>query len=865
MNINKFTIKSQEALQQAVELVRRGGGQVIEAQHLLSSVLNIESSPAKFLFSKMGVSLERINEELTSELARLPKVSGGEPYLSREANNILTKAEDIASEMKDEYVALEHLLLALVEANSPAQKILQGAGVNAKDLKSAISELRGGSKVSSQTAEEQYQALEKYAINLCARAREGKLDPVIGRDEEIRRVLQILSRRTKNNPILIGEPGVGKTAIAEGLAYRIVRGDVPDNLRSKQVYSLDMGALIAGAKYKGEFEERLKSVVSEVSRSEGEIILFIDEIHTLVGAGKSDGAMDAANILKPALARGELRSIGATTLDEYQKYFEKDKALERRFQMVMVEEPDELSTISILRGIKEKYEHHHKVRIQDDAIIAAVRLSDRYITDRFLPDKAIDLMDEAAARLRMQMDSLPEDLDEIARRIKQLEIEREAIKREGDSEKTESLSKEIAELKEQESGRLSKWHAEQDLIAKMQHSKHNIEQLKLEAEAAERGGDYGRVAEIRYSLIPKEEEATKALMTALENTQGDNAMIREEVSAEDIAEIVSRWTGIPVGKMLQGEREKLLHLEEELHLRVVGQEQAIHAVAEAVRRSRAGLSDPRRPIGSFIFLGTTGVGKTELAKALAEILFDDETMLTRIDMSEYQEKFSATRLIGAPPGYVGYDEGGQLTEAVRRKPYSVVLFDEIEKAHPDVFNVLLQVLDDGRLTDNKGRTVNFKNTIIIMTSNLGSDLIRERLSTRTASNEEKIIEQTAEEVMGLLKTVMRPEFLNRIDETIVFTPLNKEEIERIVALQLNQTVKMLRENGIQLSYTPELVSRIAEEGFDPEFGARPVKRAIQRGLLSELSRRLLEGSVSEGQSIIMDAAPDGAYIFRQGL
>ena len=865
MNINKFTIKSQEALQQAVELVRRGGGQVIEAQHLLSSVLNIESSLAKFLFSKMGVSLERINEELTSELARLPKVSGGEPYLSREANDILTKAEDIASEMKDEYVALEHLLLALVEANSPAQKILQGAGVNAKDLKSAISELRGGSKVSSQTAEEQYQALEKYAINLCARAREGKLDPVIGRDEEIRRVLQILSRRTKNNPILIGEPGVGKTAIAEGLAYRIVRGDVPDNLRSKQVYSLDMGALIAGAKYKGEFEERLKSVVSEVSRSEGEIILFIDEIHTLVGAGKSDGAMDAANILKPALARGELRSIGATTLDEYQKYFEKDKALERRFQMVMVEEPDELSTISILRGIKEKYEHHHKVRIQDDAIIAAVRLSDRYITDRFLPDKAIDLMDEAAARLRMQMDSLPEDLDEIARRIKQLEIEREAIKREGDSEKTESLSKEIAELKEQESGRLSKWHAEQDLIAKMQLSKHNIEQLKLEAEAAERGGDYGRVAEIRYSLIPKEEEATKALMTALENTQGDNAMIREEVSAEDIAEIVSRWTGIPVGKMLQGEREKLLHLEEELHRRVVGQEQAIHAVAEAVRRSRAGLSDPRRPIGSFIFLGTTGVGKTELAKALAEILFDDETMLTRIDMSEYQEKFSATRLIGAPPGYVGYDEGGQLTEAVRRKPYSVVLFDEIEKAHPDVFNVLLQVLDDGRLTDNKGRTVNFKNTIIIMTSNLGSDLIRERLSTRTASNEEKIIEQTAEEVMGLLKTVMRPEFLNRIDETIVFTPLNKEEIERIVALQLNQTVKMLRENGIQLSYTPELVSRIAEEGFDPEFGARPVKRAIQRGLLSELSRRLLEGSVSEGQSIIMDAAPDGAYIFRQGL
>lgn len=864
MNINKFTIKSQEALQQAIEQVRRSGGQVIEALHLLSAVLTTEGSPAKYLFSKLGVNGERLSEELQHELSRLPKVSGGEPYLSREANEVLTKAEDLAHEMKDEYVALEHLLLALVESKSPARELLQKSGVNAKDLSTAIVELRGGSKVSSQSAEDQYQALEKYAINLCERARSGKLDPVIGRDEEIRRVLQILSRRTKNNPILIGEPGVGKTAIAEGLAYRIVRGDVPDNLRSKQVYSLDMGALVAGAKYKGEFEERLKGVVTEVSRSEGEIILFIDEIHTLVGAGKGEGAMDAANILKPALARGELRSIGATTLDEYQKYFEKDKALERRFQMVMVEEPDELSSISILRGLKEKYEHHHKVRIQDDAIIAAVRLSDRYITDRFLPDKAIDLIDEAAARLRMQMDSLPEDLDEIARRIKQLEIEREAIKREQDEDKLTQLSREIADLKEQESGRLSKWHAEQDLINKMQGAKHAVESLRLDAEEAERRGDYGKVAEIRYSLIPQKEQEAKDLEAQLLQAQGDTAMIREEVSAEDIAEIVSRWTGIPVGKMLQGEREKLLNLETELHRRVVGQEQAIHAVAEAVRRSRAGLSDPRRPIGSFIFLGTTGVGKTELAKALAEILFDDETMLTRIDMSEYQEKFSATRLIGAPPGYVGYDEGGQLTEAVRRKPYSVVLFDEIEKAHPDVFNVLLQVLDDGRLTDNKGRVVNFKNTIIIMTSNLGSDVIRERMSHRTEANEAQLIEQTAEEVMGLLKTIMRPEFLNRIDETIVFTPLNKQEIERIVSLQLDSTVAMLHQNGVTLTYTPALVSLIAEEGFDPEFGARPVKRAIQRGLLSELSRRLLDGSISAGQSITMDASPEGEYIFRQG-
>lgn len=828
----------------------------------MQSVLEVEGSPAKFILAKLSVSMEQVLTATKQEVASYPKVSGGEPYPSREMNNLFDKAEALATEMGDDYIALEHLLLALVMVDSSASKLLQSLGISEKGMRTAIAELRGGQKVSSQSAEEQYQALEKYATNLCLRAREGKLDPVIGRDEEIRRVLQILSRRTKNNPILIGEPGVGKTAIAEGLAHRITRGDVPENLRSKQVYSLDMGALVAGAKYKGEFEERLKAVVGEVSRSEGEIILFIDEIHTLVGAGKGEGAMDAANILKPALARGELRSIGATTLDEYQKYFEKDKALERRFQMVMVEEPDELSSISILRGIKEKYENHHKVRIKDDAIIAAVRLSDRYISDRFLPDKAIDLMDEAAARLRMQMDSLPEDLDEIARRIKQLEIEREAIRREEDEKKLAELSREISELREQESGRLAQWKAEQDFINKIQQAKVETERLRYEAERAERSGDYGRVAEIRYSLIPQKEEEAKALQAQLAETQGSASMIREEVEVEDIAEIVSRWTGIPVGKMLEGERTKLLNLEAELHKRVVGQEEAIHAVAEAVRRSRAGLSDPKRPIGSFIFLGTTGVGKTELAKALAEILFDDETMLTRIDMSEYQEKFAATRLIGAPPGYVGYDEGGQLTEAVRRKPYSVVLFDEIEKAHPDVFNVLLQVLDDGRLTDNKGRTVNFKNTIIIMTSNLGSDLIRERMAHRTRENAEELSERTLGEVMGLLKTVMRPEFLNRIDETIIFTPLDKSEIEQIVALQLDATVRTLGENGISLSYTPALVSHIAEVGFDPEFGARPVKRAIQRGLLSELSRSLLSGNLSEGASIEMDYNADSGYSFR---
>ncbi len=862
MNTNKYTIKSQEALRNAVELTRRAGQQAIEPVHLLSSLLQMEDSPVRFLLGKLAVQIPRLEQTLQMQLAALPRVQGGDPYLSASAIAVLTRAEDLAAEMGDEYVTVEHILLALVAVDSPISAALRSEyGVNERDLRSAILELRGGQRITSQSAEDQYQALEKYAINLCQRAREGKLDPVIGRDEEIRRVLQILSRRTKNNPILIGEPGVGKTAIAEGLAFRIVRGDVPDNLRSKQVYSLDMGALIAGAKYKGEFEERLKSVVTEVSRSEGEIILFIDEIHTLVGAGKSEGAMDAANILKPALARGELRSIGATTLDEYQKYFEKDKALERRFQMVMVDEPDELSSISILRGIKDKYEAHHRVRIKDDAIIAAVRLSDRYITDRFLPDKAIDLMDEAAARLRMQMDSLPEDLDEIARRIKQLEIEREAIRREDDTPKLETLSREISELREQETARLSRWRAEQDVINRIQQGKQTAQELTLEADEAERRGDYARVAEIRYGTLRELEAEQARLEVELSETQGSDALIREEVTPEDIAEIVSRWTGIPVGKMMQGEREKLLHLEDELHRRVVGQQDAIHAVAEAVRRSRAGLQDPRRPIGSFIFLGTTGVGKTELAKALAEVLFDDETMLTRIDMSEYQEKFSATRLIGAPPGYVGYDEGGQLTEAVRRKPYSVILFDEIEKAHPDVFNVLLQVLDDGRLTDNKGRTVNFKNTLIIMTSNMGSDLIRERMQTLTEHNREEVLERTATDVLGMLRSVMRPEFLNRIDETIVFTPLSEAEIEQIVRLQLEATVRTLAGNGIELSYTDALVRQLATEGYDPEYGARPVKRVIQRRLLSELSRSILRGDVESGGHIQMDVEND-EFVFR---
>lgn len=862
MNINKYTIKSQEALQSAIELARKAGNQAIEPVHLLTSILTLGDSLTDFLLSKLAIQRARLEESLQRMLSALPKVSGGEPYLSSDATKVLDKAEDIATEMKDEYVALEHLFLALAEVDTSVARLLKSDfGLQVAELRKAVDELRKGTRVTSQHAEEQYNALSKYAINLCERARSGKLDPVIGRDDEIRRVLQILSRRTKNNPILIGEPGVGKTAIAEGLAFRIVRGDVPENLRSKQVYSLDMGALIAGAKYKGEFEERLKSVVTEVTKSEGEIILFIDEIHTLVGAGKGEGAMDAANILKPALARGELRSIGATTLDEYQKYFEKDKALERRFQMVMVDEPDEASSISILRGLKEKYENHHKVRIKDDAIIAAVRLSDRYITDRFLPDKAIDLMDEAAARLRMQIDSLPEGLDEIARRITQLEIEREAIRREDDEEKLEELNKEIATLREEEAGDKAKWMREQELINRIQQCKIEVEQLKIEADSAERSGDYGRVAEIRYGRLKEKEAEIASIQQELTEAQGDSALIREEVTAEDIADIVSRWTGIPVGKMLQSEREKLLHLEEELHKRVVGQEQAIRAVADAVRRSRAGLQDPKRPIGSFIFLGTTGVGKTELAKALAEILFDDETMLTRIDMSEYQEKFSATRLIGAPPGYVGYDEGGQLTEAIRRKPYSVVLFDEIEKAHPDVFNVLLQVLDDGRLTDNKGRLVNFKNTIIIMTSNLGSDLIRERLSDVPAGGEQAAIDETRELVLGLLKKTIRPEFLNRIDETIVFTPLGRSEIDEIVRIQLDSTARLLQVNGIELHYTPAAVEWIGKEGYDPEFGARPVRRVIQHVVLNELSKSILSGAVDRSSVITLDVE-DGQLRFR---
>ena len=862
MNINKYTIKSQEALQSAIELARKAGNQAIEPVHLLTSILTLGDSLTDFLLSKLAIQRARLEESLQRMLSALPKVSGGEPYLSSDATKVLDKAEDIATEMKDEYVALEHLFLALGEVDTSVARLLKSDfGLQVAELRKAVDELRKGNRVTSQHAEEQYNVLSKYAINLCERARSGKLDPVIGRDDEIRRVLQILSRRTKNNPILIGEPGVGKTAIAEGLAFRIVRGDVPENLRSKQVYSLDMGALIAGAKYKGEFEERLKSVVTEVTKSEGEIILFIDEIHTLVGAGKGEGAMDAANILKPALARGELRSIGATTLDEYQKYFEKDKALERRFQMVMVDEPDEASSISILRGLKEKYENHHKVRIKDDAIIAAVRLSDRYITDRFLPDKAIDLMDEAAARLRMQIDSLPEGLDEIARRITQLEIEREAIRREDDEEKLEELNKEIATLREEEAGDKAKWMREQELINRIQQCKIEVEQLKIEADSAERSGDYGRVAEIRYGRLKEKEAEIASIQQELTEAQGDSALIREEVTAEDIADIVSRWTGIPVGKMLQSEREKLLHLEEELHKRVVGQEQAIRAVADAVRRSRAGLQDPKRPIGSFIFLGTTGVGKTELAKALAEILFDDETMLTRIDMSEYQEKFSATRLIGAPPGYVGYDEGGQLTEAIRRKPYSVVLFDEIEKAHPDVFNVLLQVLDDGRLTDNKGRLVNFKNTIIIMTSNLGSDLIRERLSNVPAGGEQAAIDETRELVLGLLKKTIRPEFLNRIDETIVFTPLGRSEIDEIVRIQLDSTARLLQVNGIELHYTPAAVEWIGKEGYDPEFGARPVRRVIQHVVLNELSKSILSGAVDRSSVITLDVE-DGQLRFR---
>ena len=865
MTFDKFTIKAQEAIQEAVNLVQARGQQAIEPEHLLAGILKVGENVTNFLFQKLGVNSRQIEQVLESQIASLPKVQGGEPYLSRESNEVLTRAQDYASKGGDEFVSLEPMLLALLNVKSTASRILKDAGITEKELASAVNELRKGEKVTSQNSEDTYQALNKYAKNLIEEARSGKLDPVIGRDEEIRRVLQILSRRTKNNPILIGEPGTGKTAIVEGLAHRILRGDVPENLKDKQLYSLDMGALIAGAKYKGEFEERLKSVINEVTKSEGRIILFIDEIHTLVGAGKGEGAMDAANILKPALARGELRSIGATTLDEYQKYFEKDKALERRFQTVMVNEPDTLSTISILRGLKERYENHHKVRIQDDAIIAAVELSNRYITDRFLPDKAIDLMDEAAAKLRMERDSVPEELDEIERRLKQLEIEREAIKRENDQPKLEQLSKEIAELKEQESSYKAKWEAERGLVNKIQQNKQQIEQLKFEAERAEREGDYGKVAEIRYGKLKALEDEINRIQGQLKDTQGGDAMIKEEVTSEDIADVVSRWTGIPVSKMLQSEREKLLHLEEELHKRVIGQDEAIQAVSDAVRRSRAGLQDPKRPIGSFIFLGTTGVGKTELAKALAEYLFDDETLMTRIDMSEYQEKFSVSRLIGAPPGYVGYDEGGQLTEAVRRKPYSVVLFDEIEKAHPDVFNILLQVLDDGRLTDNKGRVVNFKNTIIIMTSNLGSGYIQsqfEKLTPQTGIQaREALIEETKKEVLGMLKKTIRPEFLNRIDETIMFLPLTQEQIKQVVRLQINGITQMLEGNGVTLQLTDAALDFLADAGYDPEFGARPVKRAIQRYLLNDLSKTMLAQHIDRTRPIIVDADKNG-LVFR---
>ena len=850
MTFDKFTIKAQEAVQSAVNKAQMAQNQAIEPVHLLAGIMDKGKDVTQFIFQKLGVNPQQIETLVESEIAHLPKVQGGQPYLSQQSSQVLQIAEDLGQMGGDEYVSVEHLLMAIAEVDCTASKILKDMGLTKDDLKRAVSELRGGQKVTSQSSEDTYQSLSKYARNLVDEARAGKLDPVIGRDEEIRRVLQILSRRTKNNPILIGEPGTGKTAIVEGLAHRILRGDVPENLKDKQLYSLDMGALVAGAKYKGEFEERLKSVVNEVTKSEGRIILFIDEIHTLVGAGKGEGAMDAANILKPALARGELRSIGATTLDEYQKYFEKDKALERRFQTVMVDEPDTAASISILRGLKERYENHHHVRIQDDAIIAAVELSTRYITDRFLPDKAIDLMDEAAAKLRMERDSLPEELDELTRRLKQLEIEREAIKREGDSDKLQALNKEIADLQEQEKTFRSKWEGERALVNKIQQDKQEMEQLKFEAEKAEREGNYGRVAEIRYGKLQQLEQDIKKIQDELHQTQGAEAMVKEEVTADDIADVVSRWTGIPVSRMLQSEREKLLHLEEELHKRVIGQDEAIQAVSDAVRRSRAGLQDPKRPIGSFIFLGTTGVGKTELAKALADYLFNDEQMMTRIDMSEYQEKFSVSRLIGAPPGYVGYDEGGQLTEAVRRKPYQVVLFDEIEKAHPDVFNILLQVLDDGRLTDSKGRTVNFKNTIIIMTSNLGSQIIQNC----------KDQEEAKRQVLELLKKTIRPEFLNRIDETIIFKPLTLGEIRQVVRLQISGVTKMLAQNGIKLELTDEAINLLADAGYDPDFGARPVKRAIQRLLLNDLSKKLLGGGIDRERPIRVDAK-DGQLTF----
>ena len=853
MTFDKFTIKAQEVVQEAINTAQANGQQTIEPVHLLKGIMLKAKDVANFIFQKLGVNAGQIDMLVGQELQHLPRVQGGQPYLSNDTNTVLNKAVERSQQMGDEFVSVEPILLALLTENSTASRILKDAGCTENGMLKAIQELRQGQKVQSQSGDENYQSLDKYAKNLVEQARQGKLDPVIGRDEEIRRVLQILSRRTKNNPILIGEPGTGKTAIVEGLAERIVRGDVPENLKDKQLYSLDMGALVAGAKYKGEFEERLKSVINEVTKSDGRIILFIDEIHTLVGAGGGEGAMDAANILKPALARGELRAIGATTLNEYQKYFEKDKALERRFQTVMVDEPDELSAISILRGLKQRYENHHKVRIQDDACIAAVKLSERYISDRFLPDKAIDLMDEAAAKLRMERDSVPEELDEITRRLKQLEIEREAIKRENDQPKIEQLDKDIADLKEQEKQYRAKWEGEKSLVNKIQEDKQQMENLKLEAERAEREGNYERVAEIRYSRLKALEDDIKRIQEQLKNTQGAEAMVREEVTADDIAEVVSRWTGIPVTRMLQSEREKLLHLEEELHKRVIGQEEAIDAVSDAVRRSRAGLQDPKRPIASFIFLGTTGVGKTELAKALAEYLFNDETMMTRIDMSEYQEKFSVSRLIGAPPGYVGYDEGGQLTEAVRRKPYSVVLFDEIEKAHPDVFNILLQVLDDGRLTDNKGRTVNFKNTIIIMTSNLGSQYIQQEFEKLTPQNHDAIVGETKQKVMEMLKKTIRPEFLNRIDETIMFLPLTKDEIAQVVSLQMNAVKKMLEPQGFTLNVTDAAIRYLADADYDSEFGARPVKRAIQRLVLNDLSKKILAEEVSREKPIVIDA------------
>ena len=860
MNFDNFTIKAQQALQQAIDRAQQNGQQAITSVHLLAGVLAVGENVTQFVFGKMGVNEHALQAAVNSELQRQPRVSGGgSPYLDQEANDVVTRAQSIASKGGDSYVGLEPMLQALLEVKSTASQMMKDAGVTTDGLQRAIEELRGGQKATSQSAEDTYQALAKYARNLVEEARNGKLDPVIGRDEEIRRVLQILSRRTKNNPILIGEPGTGKTAIVEGLAERIVRGDVPENLKNKKLYSLDMGALVAGAKYKGEFEERLKSVINEVTQANGDIILFIDEIHTLVGAGKGEGAMDAANILKPALARGELRSIGATTLEEYQKYFEKDKALERRFQTVMVDEPTPEDAISILRGLKERYENHHKVRIQDDALIAAVQLSHRYITDRFLPDKAIDLMDEAAAKLRMERDSQPEELDEITRRLRQLEIEREAIKRENDTAKLEQLNKEIAELSEKEKDLRAKWEGEKEVLSRIQQDKQQQEQLKFEAERAEREGDYGRVAEIRYGKLKQLDDDIRAQQEQLKNRQGTEAMVKEEVTPDDIADVVARWTGIPVTRMLQSEREKLLHLEAELHRRVVGQDEAIEAVADAVRRSRAGLQDPKRPIGSFIFLGTTGVGKTELAKALADYLFNDENMMTRIDMSEYQEKFSVSRLAGAPPGYVGYEEGGQLTEAVRRKPYSVVLFDEIEKAHPDVFNILLQVLDDGRLTDNKGRTVNFKNTIIIMTSNMGSQLIQQKfeaIANKRADERARIIDETKGEVLEMLKKTIRPEFLNRIDDIIMFEPLTQPQIEQIVRLQVAGIARLLKDQDVQLDVADDAIALVAKAGFDPEFGARPVKRALQRLLLNDLSKALLAGTVDKTKPIHVKADGD---------